>query len=153
MLKFVRLAVLLVALLVMLGVASTATLLAYWGQTAPRFETCSAAGRPSTHQSATYGRSSDSGTYTFSLDNTLKGISLRAQVATRSFLPLGIGGPSGAATWTLTDPSGAVRWQEKVNARSFDKTRQFDSMPGQWVLRYTLANHSGGYDICLSPLR
>jgi hypothetical protein len=54
----------------------------------------------------------------------------------------------GAASWTLTDPAGDVRWEEEIVAPArWNELREFEPVVGEWTLKLSLENATGGYDV------
>lgn len=54
----------------------------------------------------------------------------------------------GSMSWTLTDPEGDVRWEEEsVAPAHWNESREFEPIVGEWTLRLSLENATGGYDV------
>ena len=55
---------------------------------------------------------------------------------------------AGSANWTLTDPKGDVRWEERIAAPAHrNESREFEPIVGEWTLKLSLENATGGYDV------
>ena len=54
----------------------------------------------------------------------------------------------GSMSWTLTDPEGDVRWEEEIVAPArWHESREFEPIVGEWTLKISLENATGGYDV------
>lgn len=54
----------------------------------------------------------------------------------------------GSVSWTLTDPEGDVRWEEEIVAPArWNESREFEPTGGEWTLKMSLKNATGGYDV------
>ena len=55
---------------------------------------------------------------------------------------------SGVLSWVLTDPSGIVRWEERLEgATIYSEVRQFNAVTGEWTLQIDLSGATGDLDI------
>ena len=55
---------------------------------------------------------------------------------------------AGSVIWMLMDPAGNVRWEEEIVAPAhWNESREFEPAVGEWTLRISLENATGGYDV------
>lgn len=52
----------------------------------------------------------------------------------------------GAASWQLVDPEGTTQWEGTTDGK-FKKSRDFEPLTGEWVLRVGVEEASGKYSV------
>ena len=55
---------------------------------------------------------------------------------------------SGEMSWVLTDPTGSIRWEERLEgATVYSESRRYDAVTGEWTLQIDIVGATGSYDI------
>ncbi len=104
---------------------------------------CCTEGDDCRHETLNKVRDTDTHVYPFLMVESVTSMSLRLTIQTQS----------GSLEYRLVDPSGQVRWQDRVYAMNSHETRQFEPIVGEWRLEMSTLDLKGGYDVCWQATR
>ena len=70
------------------------------------------------------------------------------QAMTSNDLSMRVDLTEGSMSWTLTDPEGDVHWEKEIVAPAhWNESHEFKPIVGEWTLKISLENATGGYDV------
>ena len=100
---------------------------------------CGTGGQARSHESATYGETSEMQELKFTVKDDYTDLSLRVYLER----------DQGGVGWRVIDPAGDEPWLFVVTEDNiFRETRNFDVLPGEWTLQFVLDASAGMYDVC-----